>query len=264
MSEPRLPRLVAFDFDGVLCDTAREAFRSAWAVCRDLKLVDGAPPPDLGAAFLRMRPVAEFGYEFPVLLLALKEGAPEPELERSFQSVWRPRILERYGLTRPQLTAGLDTARDRAIREDLDGWLSEQGLYPGVAERLRAILADGLLAYVITTKGGRFAQKLLEIHGVAFPADRVWGKEQGRPKAALLRSLIQTYGLRPAEVWFVEDRLQTLRAVEREPDLQEVGLIFATWGYTLSDERLAAAVDPRIVPITLAEFARGFEAWRRR
>jgi len=58
--------------------------------------------------------------------------------------------------------------------------------------------------------------------------------------------------------------LQTLRAVEREPDLQEVGLIFATWGYTLSDERLAAAVDPRIVPITLAEFARGFEAWRRR
>jgi len=259
-----MPKLLAFDFDGTLCDTAREAFRSAWAVCRDFKLVDGAPPPALVEAFLRMRPVAEFGYEFPVLALALKDGAPEPELEQDFQKVWGPRIMERYRLTRAQLTAGLDEARDRAIREDLSGWLSEQALYPGVAERLRAILAEGPLAYVVTTKGARFAHKLLEIHGVSFPTDRIWGKEEGRPKPASLRALIQAYHLPPGEVWFVEDRLQALQAVEREPDLDGVRLVFATWGYTLPAERAAGAADPRIIPITLAEFGQGFEAWTRR
>jgi phosphoglycolate phosphatase-like HAD superfamily hydrolase len=156
------PALRALDFDGVLCNSVREAFRSGWEVCRELgATTTEAPPPELAAAFIRIRPVLEFGWEFPVLVLALLDGAPEPELLREFQAVWRPRILERHHLNREELTRRFDSVRDRIIRGNLDAWLADQGLYPGVAEWLRGVLAEGVRTFVITTKEGRFAHRLL-------------------------------------------------------------------------------------------------------
>jgi phosphoglycolate phosphatase-like HAD superfamily hydrolase len=257
------PDLLALDFDGVLCDSVHEAFRSGWEVCRELGMAKTEKPPaDLAAAFVRIRPVLEFGWEFPALVCALLDGVPEEALRQSFQATWRPRTLERHGLTREELMRRFDAVRDRAISADLDAWLADQGLYPGVADRLRTALQDGVLAFVITTKEGRFAHRLLAVHGVDFPADQVWGKEQARPKPELLRTLIARYKLEPAGVWFVEDRLETLRAVERERELDQVSLFFATWGYTLPAEIAEAKADRRIAPLTLPQFCRDFAAWR--
>jgi phosphoglycolate phosphatase-like HAD superfamily hydrolase len=89
----------------------------------------------------------------------------------------------------------------------------------------------------------------------------VWGKEQARPKPALLRELMGRYDTPPGRVWFVEDRLPTLQAVERERDLDEVRLFFATWGYTLPEEVAEATADRRIVPLTLATFCGKFSGW---
>jgi len=261
---PDRPDLLALDFDGVLCDSVHEALRSAWQVCRELGVAEGGdePPADLAAAFVRTRPVLEFGWEFPVLVCALLDGMPEEELRRGFQSVWRPRTLERHGLSREGLMRRFDAVRDRAIAADMDAWLADQALYPGVAERLGAILKDGIRVFVLTTKEGRFAHRLLAVHGVDFPADQVWGKEQARPKPELLRRLVARYGLAPAGVWFVEDRLATLRAVAREPDLDDVRLFFATWGYTLPAEIAETQAGGRIVPLTLSQFCGELSGWR--
>ncbi|MFB3819562.1 MAG: HAD family hydrolase [Candidatus Methylomirabilales bacterium] len=258
------PDLLALDFDGVLCDSVHEAFRSSWEVCRELGVAKAeTPPAGLAAAFVRIRPVLEFGWEFPLPVCALLDGVPEEELRQNFRATWRRRTLERHGLTREELMRRFDAVRDRAIAADLDAWLADQALYPGVADRLRAALKEGTRVFVITTKEGRFAHRLLTVHGVDFPADQVWGKEQARPKPELLRTLIGRYRLPPAGVWFVEDRLNTLRAVERERDLDGVGLFFATWGYTLPAEVAEARADRRIAPLTLQQFCGDFEGWRR-
>jgi phosphoglycolate phosphatase-like HAD superfamily hydrolase len=262
--DPR-PALLALDFDGVVCDTVREALRSAWEVCRELGVVGAERPPgDLAERFVRLRPVVEFGWEFPLLALALLDQASEEQLLQGFQTVWRRRVLERHRVMPEELGARFDAVRDRAIRRDLDGWLAEQGLYPGVGDRLRRALAEGIPTFVITTKEGRFAHRLLAVAGVPFPAEQVWGKEQARPKPDLLRALIGRYGLAPGDVWFVEDRLQTLEAVEREQDLAAVGLFLATWGYTLPPQRAEAERHPRIRLLTLAQFGRDFGAWLER
>jgi phosphoglycolate phosphatase-like HAD superfamily hydrolase len=256
------PGLLALDFDGVLCDSVREALRTAWDVCRELGVArDAAIPPAIGEAFVRLRPVAEFGWEFPVLAIALVDGVPEAELAQGFQASLRDRVLERHRLNRKELAQRVDSVRDRAIRSSIDAWLADQGLYPGVAERLRKVLADDIPTYVITTKEGRFAHRLLEVGGVSFPPDRVWGKEQVRPKPELLRKVMERHNVPAGRVWFVEDRLKTLRAVEPEADLDAVGLFFATWGYTLPVERLEVLADPRIVPLTLEQFCSDFAAW---
>lgn len=258
------PQLLALDFDGVICDTVREGCRSAWQVCRELLPLDGdAPPPDLMSRFVRLRPVVEHGWEFPVLVLSILDGIPEATIWEAFQTICRERILGKYRVTPRQLAARFDAVRDRTIAKSLDGWLADQGLYPGMADRLRAVLADGITVYVITTKEGRFAHTLLETHGVRMPLDRVWGKEQARPKPELLRALAGTHGLAYRDIWFVEDRLKTLQAVTREVDLAEVGLYLALWGYVMPTDRDTAAADPRIVPVSLDQFCGGFSDWKK-
>jgi phosphoglycolate phosphatase-like HAD superfamily hydrolase len=256
------PRLLALDFDGVICDTVHEGCRSAWQVCREfVKLNGDGPPPELASLFVRLRPVLEHGWEFPVLVLAILDGIPEATIWEAFQTVVRPRVLEKHRVTPPELGARFDAVRDRAIAVSLDGWLADQGLYPGMAERLRAILGGGVTLYVITTKEGRFAHKLLETHGVVLPAEQVWGKEQARPKPELLRVLAKAHGVAYRDIWFVEDRLKTLQAVTREPDLAEIGLYLALWGYVMPTDRRVAAQDPRLVPLTLDRFCGDFAAW---
>jgi len=256
------PKLLALDFDGVICDTVREGCRSAWQVCREFLPLDGdVPPPELASLFVRLRPVVEHGWEFPVLVLSILDGIPEATIWEAFQTTCRERVLEKYRVTPRQLAARFDAVRDRAIAKSLDDWLADQGLYPGMAARLRAVLAGGITLYVITTKEGRFAHTLLETHGVTMPLDRVWGKEQARPKPELLRVLAKTHGLAYRDIWFVEDRLKTLQAVAREAPLADVGLYLALWGYVMPTDRDKVAADPRIVPISLEQFCQDFSAW---
>ena len=256
------PKLLALDFDGVICDTVREGCRSAWQVCREFVQLNGdAPPPELASLFVRLRPVVEHGWEFPVLVLAILDGIPEATIWDAFQTTCRERILEKHRVTPRQLAARFDAVRDRAIARSLDDWLADQGLYPGMADRLRAILASGVALYVITTKEGRFAHTLLKNHGVTMPADRVWGKEQVRPKPELLRDLAKAHDLRYRDIWFVEDRLKTLQAVKREAQLAEVALYLALWGYVMPTDRDKVAADPRIVPLSLDQFCRDFSEW---
>lgn len=259
-----VPKVLTLDFDGVICNTVYEGLRSAWQVCREIRGEDGvSPPPEVGAAFVRLRPVLEYGWEFPVLLLAILEGIPEPALLQEFQTTWRQQILAKHHLIPTVLAAEFDAARDRAIQASLTDWLTDQGLYPGLADRLRATLQDGVRVFVLTTKEGRFAHKLLEINGVTLPLAQVWGKEQARPKPDLLRVLRQEQGLEYGDIWFVEDRLKTLRSVEEQADLAAVGLFLATWGYLMPGDREEAARDPRIIPLTLDQFRQDFSAWLR-
>lgn len=258
------PKILALDFDGVLCNSVYEGLRSAWRVYRDIWGGTGdGPPAEAVAAYVRLRPVLEIGWEFPVMLRAIMEGVPEPALLTEFQTKWRSRILEEHHLSQADLAVRFDATRDAWIQTDLAGWLGCQHLYPGVAERLNALLRSDTQLFVITTKEWRYAHLIMERNGVPFPADRVWGKERARPKPDLLRVLHGEHGVDYGDIWFVEDRLKTLRAVERQANLDAVGLFLATWGYTTPIEQAEAAADPRITPLTLEQFCGDFSTWTR-
>ncbi len=258
------PRILALDFDGVICNSVYEGLQSAWRVYRDIwgGTADG-PPPEVAATYVRLRPALEIGWEFPIALRAILEGIPEDALLREFQTKWRSRILEEYRLSQLDLAARFDATRDAWIQKDLASWLECQDLYPGIAERLKAVLKSDVQVFVITTKESRYAHLIMDRSGVTFPADRVWGKERVCPKTDLLRVLRQEQAVDYGDIWFVEDRLKTLRSVEGQADLGTVGLFLATWGYTTPAERAEVAKDPRIMPLTLEQFCGEFSAWMR-
>jgi phosphoglycolate phosphatase-like HAD superfamily hydrolase len=258
------PTILALDFDGVICDSVQEGLRSAWRVYRDIWGGAGdGPPPEVAAAYIRLRPSLEIGWEFPVMLRAIVEGVPEADLLREFQTTWRSRVVQAHHLDPGDLSARFDAARDAWIRADPSDWLASQPFYPGVADRLRAILQGDTRLFVITTKEWRYAHLLLERNGVPLTAAHVWGKERARPKADLLGVLRQEHGVETGEIWFVEDRLKTLRAVRQQADLEAVSLFLATWGYNTSSERDEARADRQIMPLTLEQFCGDFPDWMR-
>jgi len=251
------PAILALDFDGVLCDGMREYFESAWHAYRRLRpAVPPEPPPGLFERFARLRPLVETGWEMPVLVHALLTHTSRTVLAQD----WRPEAwLADLGGAREAVGAELDRVRDEWIARDEAGWLASHRFYPGVIERLRGLAGGPVRLVVVTTKEGRFAQKLLARQGLELDPGAVYGKEARRPKRTILLELCA--GGDAARLWFVEDRIRTLEDVKTEPALARAKLFLAAWGYNSEDDREAARRDGRIVLLTLERFARGFEAW---
>ena len=123
-------------------------------------------------------------------------------------------------------------------------------------------MAEPERAVLVTTKEGEFARQILD-HWRIRLAD-IQGKEAGTHKCDNLRALIADYtaahGRRP-RLWFVEDRLETLRHVTTHADLEDVGLFLAAWGYNTPETRAAVRGDGRVRLLELDQFRRGLAAW---
>jgi hypothetical protein len=243
-----LPSILALDFDGVICDGMAEYFDTSWQVYCQVWGKSGSPPDQLFAEFSRVRPAIEYGWEMPLLLWALMNQV-DIELMMLSWAQMMPDILAKSGTDAKFLTKTMDGVRDEAIANNVDQWLGLQRCYDGTVQRLLA-LPNTMMSMIITTKDGRFTRQMLESQGINLPANAIFGKEMGRSKADTLRELLPT----AHKIWFVEDRLPTLEKIAALPDLQQVELFLADWGYNTVAEREAAQQHPRITVISLDAF----------
>ena len=263
------PTILALDFDGVLCDGLLEYFQSSWRTYFQIwKPNNQILSENLASRFYRWRPVVEIGWEMPVLLRALILNISEEKILQDWSTVAQG-ILETENLDAADIGKKLDAVRDQWIATDLEGWLGLHRFYPGVIERLQEILdvtptspcAIGTQLFIVTTKEGRFVKQLLQRQGIQLSENRIIGKECKLPKHQTLRQLIQEFAGEAGTLWFVEDRLRTLQSVQQQPDLNQVKLYLADWGYNTSTQREAIANDPKIRLLSLAEFVQDFSVW---
>jgi phosphoglycolate phosphatase-like HAD superfamily hydrolase len=246
MNQSMTKSILALDFDGVLCDGMKEYFHSSWGVYCQLWSGQDKAPSRLFDRFVTLRPAIEHGWEMPLLVWALMQ---DYDIQPESWSGLVPELLVSSGYQPPQIAAGMDAVRDRAIQTDLAGWLDLQRCYPGTVDRLNSLPAD-IAVVIITTKDGRFTRQLLESQGIYLPADAIYGKEMRQSKADTLRKLLPT----ATKIWFVEDRLPTLHSIASQPDLATIELFLADWGYNTANERAAGMEDPQITVISLDIF----------
>ncbi len=244
-----MPDLVALDFDGVICDGLREYFQTVALVYEEIWGAADLEP--YRQAFYRLRPVVETGWEMPLVLRSLVLGQSESKILSHWPSLVAE-LVTREGLEAKALGAQVDGMRDRRIEADLDGWLAEHRFYP---EMLGALGAMGSFV-IISTKEGRFIQKLLGRQGIEIEDERIYGKERGRSKPDVLLEMRRSF----EQIWFVEDRLQTLHKVQQCAGLEDVRLFLADWGYNLAAER-SAAREGGIVLLSGARVGLGLGAW---
>jgi len=257
------PDLIAFDFDGVICDGLIEYFQTAWqAYCQLFNPENMQPPAGLAEQFYPLRPVIETGWEMPVLVRALVMAKDGGKIADQVIAEWPemalPYLVE-ADLTKKESVQALDGVRDRWIKDDLQSWLDLHRFYPGMINRVKALLDSDIPTYIVSTKEGRFIKALLSQSGLEFPAENILGKEVKRPKYETLRLLKDRHNA--PRIWFIEDRLPALDAVKTQADLQEAALFLADWGYNLEPDRARARQDARIHLLSLEKVVQKFDQW---
>jgi phosphoglycolate phosphatase-like HAD superfamily hydrolase len=221
-------KLLALDFDGVICDSAREAFvvavRSFEAAFPEQRLAPSAEADaELFARFVEGMPLGNRAEDYAVLLAAIISGVPLPDQAA-------------YDGFRARIDAGRLRAfhkrfyRVRAAWAEADpaGWLARMSPYPGFCELLRRRAGDVRLA-IATAKDRGSVRRLLAAYGVLdlFEGGFVLDKEAGEKKREHVTKLAALVGCALAEVTFVDDKVNHLE------DVAPLGTrcVLARWGY---------------------------------
>ncbi len=234
-------RVLALDFDGVISDSAPEAFVVALRTFAEQRPGSGlvaqtaelrgreAPAREqivahpLYPAFLDLMPLGNRAEDYGVFLEALEARVPIPD--QAAYDAWRD------ALDRERLRAfhkHFYRVRTALSEADPDGWRALMGAYPRLPDVLRRHAGDVVLA-IATAKDRRSVGKLLRAYGIAdlFAEDRVLDKETGVSKADHLAHLHGELGTPYEEMTFLEDKVNHLDAVSR----LGVRCALAAWGY---------------------------------
>jgi len=247
-----LPRLLALDFDGVISDSAPEAFAAALLTYTDMLpesrfrdrrgYLEGDRLPgvsELAAdplydSFLELMPLGNRAEDYAVIFAALEAGKPvvDQTAYDTFRSELDDRWLQRFHIHFYENRTSLST-------RDPEGWRRLMGPYPQLLPVLARRSGDAVLA-IATAKDRRSVGMLLRDYGIEdlFPDGRVLDKETGVHKDSHLRQLHRTLGIGYSEMIFVDDKVNHLDTVA------ELGVrcALASWGYNGEREVALARV----------------------
>lgn len=239
----------AFDFDGVVCQSANESGLTAWRGAHQLwpESVPAHPSDDFAERFPKVRPVIETGHENLVVVKLIVEGLSDAEILADFASL-RSAIIARDGLDPATLRRAFGSARDHWLSTDEESWLDVQGFYPGVVEAINGLTAPRC---IITTKEDRFTRKLVARAGLQVEPNRIYALEAFESGGK--RSVLATLGKEFPDMTlhFFEDRLKTLMGIKNEALAR---LYLVDWGYNTPAERALATQVPEISLIDMAGF----------
>ncbi|MDD9853960.1 MAG: HAD hydrolase-like protein [Deltaproteobacteria bacterium] len=224
-------RALALDFDGVICDSAREAFHLALQSARECL----GPPAQrafpkgaeqnaaLWERFVELLPLGNRADDYGVCLLAIATNTALPGQDDydHFRAGLDPAALRAFRKRLYQLRA-------RWERQDPSGWRALLPAYPGICELLRRRAGEVHLA-IATAKDRRAVRQLLETYGIGdlFPKGCVLDKESGPSKRAHIAQIAERLACPPAQITFVDDKVSHLL------DVSGLGArcLLAAWGY---------------------------------
>jgi phosphoglycolate phosphatase-like HAD superfamily hydrolase len=263
------PRILALDFDGVVCDGRPEYFETAWqayVAAWPASTLTAGRPATIAARFSALRPLIESGWEMPLMVHALLAGVGGEALKD--RHAWlkvAPGLMKSANVTAEALGRALNKVRDDWFARDAAGWLAHHQFYPGVAQQMVSLLGSATEVVIVTTKTERFARSLLVAAHPRLSEVTVIGREPGKPipKPDILRRLADraNLGADGAGLWFVEDMLETLESSAERPELSAARLFLCDWGYNTAQDRARVDGAGRIRLISLATFAGPLAAW---
>jgi phosphoglycolate phosphatase-like HAD superfamily hydrolase len=257
-----LLRLLALDFDGVISDSAPEAF--AVALLTYTELISDSQFGDrrgalernhlpssgeltadpLYSSFLELMPLGNRAEDYAIIFSALEAGKPvvDQAAYDSFRAELDERLLQKFH-TRFYENRVLLSTRDVA------GWRRLMAPYPQLLPVLARRSADAVLA-IATAKDRRSVEMLLRDYGIEnlFPNDRVLDKETGVHKDSHLRHLHRDLGFSYSEMMFIDDKVNHLETVAA----LGVRCALASWGYN-GEREVALARDRGYLICTLED-----------
>lgn len=249
-------RVLALDFDGVISNSAPEAFvvalRTYIALRADSALRPTDDPPGGGAptleavrrhpdfdAFVAAMPLGNRAEDYAVVLAALESRHPLPDQAAydGFRDRFDLEWLREYH-------AFFYRVRAKLAASDDGGWRKLMSPYEPFIEIIRR-RAGSVELCIATAKDRGSVRKLLRAYGVdeLFPEDLVLDKEAGVTKSAHLEHLRERFGCRFEEMTFVDDKASHLDEVAR----LGVRCVLACWGFNGARESQLARESGHLV-----------------
>ena len=254
--------LLALDFDGVISDSAPEAWLVTLRTYAALRPA-GTIPALLARAerqsaeeirvdrayrrFVAMMPLGNRAEDFAVALSLVaddRDAADQDAFDMVFaaeSSGFLDSFHERFYQVRASLRDG-----------DLERWVSLLGPYPEFVSTVRRCAGEVRLA-IATAKDRASVERLLQRYGIddLFSPETLLDKEAGRSKRGHLERLHERLGVPYPEIVFVDDKVNHL------DDVAGMGVrgVLAAWGYNGERERRQARERGYTV-CTLADFER--------
>jgi phosphoglycolate phosphatase-like HAD superfamily hydrolase len=241
-------KVLALDFDGVICNSAREVFvtgvRTYASLVPDSRLVNGhavlgedqgLPTLDFEAdpifqAFENLVPLGNRAEDFGVALRTIEEEVEVPDQEAydAFMSLQQESWLDEYHRR-------FYDHREQLRRRSLATWIRLHRPYSWFGDLLRRH-ADTTRLAVATAKDSRSVRLLLHDFGIdgLFADDLVLDKDTGVHKTAHLEALQGLLDVDFAQITFVDDKVNHLQRVAP----LGVRPVLAGWGYNTERERV--------------------------
>lgn len=219
-------KALVLDFDGVISDSAREAFLVARRTFLELSpdsTLARAEERQLFQAFRDLMPLGNRAEDYGTALAALEAGIDLPD-QRAYDAFrsgrgrdWLERYHERFYEVRRLLS-----------EEDPAGWRALMRPYRPFLKLLRRRAGDADYA-IATSKDRRSVSILLEAYriGDLFPVEMILDKEAGPRKSIHVERLQRDLGWPFDELTFVDDKVNHLDAVAP----LGVRCALAAWGY---------------------------------
>ncbi|MCL2706384.1 MAG: HAD family hydrolase [Spirochaetaceae bacterium] len=225
-------KILFFDFDGVLCDSANETGRCAWlagsVVWEEWRETD--VPKKYLEKFRKLRPLIETGYQSIALMKLITENYTETFMKTEFHFM-KEQVFTSIALNKKVLNNLFNKVREDWIRVNPKNWLAWHKLYPFSKNLISIGKSNYKEVYIVSTKHKIFIEKLLDFFGIDFNPDNIYGLESGENKIEIIENILKENKISPKNSVFVEDYSDTLRAFAANDFLKEMHLYLASWGY---------------------------------
>ena len=234
-------RVLACDFEGVICDGVRECLLSVWNTWHCLS-VDAFSeetllriPTAFVARFTYLRNFVRHSGQFLVVLAtdAALQTADE------FDAAYR-RIPERH--VRDFLLR-FEAYRAAVMHERHDVWLGMHSFYSRIENVLRRQLKT---LYIVSGKDRASIQCLLASKDIDLPDSRIFADQKS--KVLALRDICERENVAPENIIFCDDNVRNVQEAQRAGFLG----MWAEWGYPAPSD-ITSAQSPRVLGVSLKE-----------
>lgn len=222
-------KIIVFDFDGVIGDSAYECYVQSIKAFGDVggKLEDSKKAEQ---KFRQARPFVKVAEDYDVVLRMIEKN---PEI--NFDEIAQADFEKAKGSFRQDFAKFKErflASRKEMQAKDENAWYALQKDFPGVVKSINK-LAEKFKVVIGTTKDKASTAKLLKFYGANISEEDIVSKEIFDDKTKQMKYISIKYDMPLENLVFVDDMLEQLRPV--------VGIgvkpVMADWGYSTKAQK---------------------------
>ena len=217
--------MICLDFDGVLFDTAKEAYIVASKAYFGVSIEHSALDQCQYSKFLLLRPFVISPWQYLLVFDLISENLDTKALLKKYRSksVFKPTTRDR------DFEYKFNSIRGSMIFKNKSEWLELHEPYAFFQLIKPMLVKCPQFFRIVSTKNKKFILELLFNQDIPWKDDQVWGSDEfeecGRSKAKMLNHHCKN----SASILFIDDSYKHLSEVGC---LNNVEVISANWGYT--------------------------------